>query len=136
MAKLQVQFTKVKQQAKAVPKYDDKSIWRCPKKLSETLKEILKKGGLQSHGKWKQANEILVQEQETRDKVLCKEYIGPVSKELILRRKQAMEEDDEALANELKKEIRKTLRKDRRKWEYELTSDNLNSKEQWKGLKT
>ena len=104
---MEVQFTALKKQAKPTPKYDDKSVWKCKKKLNETLKTVMGKQGLKSHGSWKIANELLVQEQEPKERELWREYIGPISKELILKRREAIEEGKEELAKELKKEIRK-----------------------------
>lgn len=84
-----------------------------------------------SHGSWTRANEILVQEQDQKEKERWKDYVGPVSKELIRKRRKAIEEGEEELAKELKKEIRKQVKKDRKEWEDELVNDDLSCREQW-----
>ena len=60
-----------------------------------------------SHGSWQEANEITVQDQDQKEEEIWKEFIGPMSKELIIKRRGAIAEGEEALAKELKKEIRK-----------------------------
>ena len=79
-------------------------MWRDQKKLNETFKGIMKTGGLKSHASWKQANEILIQEQESKENELWKEYIGPVSKDLILKRRETIENGEDLLEKELKKD--------------------------------
>ena len=76
-----------------------------------------------------------MEEQEQREKKEWKDWIGRESRELILRRKEAISVGEEGLARELKKIIRKSLREDKRKWIDELTKEELGVKEQWQGLR-
>ena len=72
---------------------------------------------------------------ENKEKETWMEWISKESRDLILRRREAMYVEDEDLARELKRIIRKNLREDKRKWEDELTKKELGVKEQRQGLR-
>ena len=87
-----------------------------PKKLNETILELIKTGELRNHGSWTRANEEAVKNQENKETKLWKEWISKETRDLILRRREAMYVEDEGLASELKRIIRKNLVEDKRKW--------------------
>ncbi len=66
IATLKVQFRNVKKTEPGAPKYNDKSVWRDKEKLNKTLVELIKNGGLKSHGSWAKANGKLVEERKER----------------------------------------------------------------------
>ena len=76
-----------------------------------------------------------MKDQECKEKNKWKEWISKETRDLIIRRREAMYVEDECLARELKKIIRKLLREDKRKWEDELTKKGLGETEQWQGLR-
>ena len=94
-----------------------------PQKLNETIMGLIKPGGLRNHGSWTRANENAVKDQEHKEKKKWKEWISKETRDLIIRRREAMYVEDECLARELKKFVRKQLREDKRKWEDELTKN-------------
>ena len=51
-----------------------------------------------------------MEEQEKKEPKKWKEWISTTTKELILRRRQAWEADDEQLAKALKKEVQKAVK--------------------------
>ena len=57
IAKLQVQFSRIKQSPPSSPKYTDRSIWRDKDKLGKTILEFMKNKALKSHNSWNELNE-------------------------------------------------------------------------------
>ena len=98
LATMKVKFRKLKPLIKATPKYDEKGIWKDARKMNNIIRDMINKGGLTNHSNWKRANEEVVEEQEQKEKKKWKDWIGRESRELILRRKEAISVGEEGLA--------------------------------------
>ena len=103
--------------------------------MNETLVELLRNGGLKSHGSWKMANEEIVKGQEKKEPNKWKEWISKETRELILERRRALDNEEEEREKSLKKLIRKAIKEDKDKWIDEMTKAELGVKEQWQGMR-